>query len=205
MAALEGNQYYLLRSKSGRDTAYTPESLIEKANEYFEWVLNNPLYESQIIKGKFVEETVKDIPDGKGGSKKMKLKTTLPYAIIKVPKMRPFTIEGLCNYAEIVVNTFRNYEKREVKPDAIEGEDQEIIDLYNQETKDFLRVTGVIRQIIENQQFEGAASNFLNANIIARKLGLGDKQILEGNPDKPLGMATQTIVVKERKLNSESN
>ena len=133
MAAPKGNEYYLLRSKDGRDTTYTPETLLEAANEYFNWCLDNPLKESQVVK-------YKD-----------------SYEIIEVPKMRTFSIQGFCNYAEIMKQTFFNYEKRE----------------------DFLDVTTRIRGVIENFQFEGAASGFLNPNIIARKLGLADKTELK--------------------------
>lgn len=129
MGAPIGNEYYLLRSKDGRDTIYTPDSLLEKANEYFNWCLDNPLKEEQIVK--FKES----------------------YEKVDVNKMRPFSLQGFCNFAEIVINTFKNYE----------------------ETKEFLTVTTRIRGIIENQQFEGAAGGFLNPNIIARKLGLIDK------------------------------
>lgn len=68
-------------------------------------------------------------------------------------KMRAFSIEGLCNYLDITKNTFLNYEKNE----------------------DFLHVIIRIREVIEMQQFEGAVAGFLNANIIARKLGLTEK------------------------------
>ncbi|AVR47244.1 hypothetical protein C7S20_19410 [Christiangramia fulva] len=195
MAFEEGNTYYQIRSKHGRDTEYTPDTLLEKANEYFQWVLDNPLQEEQIIKGRWTEEKSQKVPDGKGGFKMMKLKTTHPYARVKVPKMRPFTLEGFCNYAEIVVNTFKNYEKKEIDPDSSEEEQQEV--------RDFLTVTRAIRQIIDNQQFEGAASGFLNHNIIARKLGLSDHKILAGDPEKPLGIPKQTIVIKERTLEEE--
>lgn len=184
----EGNKYYQIRSKHGRDTAYTPDTLLEKANEYFQWVIDNPLYEEQIIKGRFTEESTKKVPDGKGGHKMMKLKTVHPYARVKVPKMRTMSLEGFCNYAEIVVNTFRNYEKKEITEDLSEDEQELILD--------FLRVTGAIRQMIDNYQFEGAASNFLNANIIARKLKLSDVKTLEGNPDKPLGMPKVALTIE---------
>lgn len=130
MAAPSNNQYYLLRSKDGRETIYTPIELLEKANEYFTWCLNNPLYEEQLFH--YQGAITRD----------------------KVSKIRAFSLEGFCNYAEIVVNTFKNYENKE----------------------DFLTVTTRIRQIIDSQQFEGAASGFLNPNIIARKLGLVDRK-----------------------------
>lgn len=132
MGAPKGNEYYLLRTKHGRDTEYTPDSLLEKANEYFNWCLDNPLLEDKSYHAQGVITHAKE------------------------EKIRPFSIQGFCNFAEIVKNTFLNYEK---------GND-----------KDFLNVTTRIRGIIENQQFEGAAAGFLNPNIIARKLGLIDKQ-----------------------------
>ena len=136
MGAPIGNEYYLLRSKDGRDTQYTPEALIVIANEYFKWCLENPLKEEQIVKYKDYYEKV------------------------DVNKMRVFSLQGFCNFADIALQTFLNYEKRK--------------------EKDFIDVTTRIRGIIENQQFEGAASGFLNPNIIARKLGLAEKQVIEG-------------------------
>lgn len=79
-----------------------------------------------------------------------------------VEVMRPFTIQGLCIYAGITHQTFLNYEKRE----------------------EFFEVLSHIRGVIENQQFEGAASGFLNANIIARKLGLRDTREYDVNYKK---------------------
>jgi len=126
--APKGNQYYLLRTKDGRDKQYkTPEDLVKICNEYFQWCLDNPLQE-QIVHGK--------------DSKK-----------IEMDKMRPFTVEGLCNFIDLSVKGFNLYEGRE----------------------DFVHITTRVRQIIENQQYEGAAAGFLNPNIVARKLGLSDK------------------------------
>ncbi|EAR14036.1 DNA-packaging protein [Robiginitalea biformata] len=146
MAAPVGNQYYLLRSKDGRDRIFdSPEDMAEQINEYFQWCLLNPLMEAQVIKGRVIEE---DERDGEV------VKVTKNHEMVEVPKMRPFTLEGLCNYIDIGVSTFKDYEKR----------------------KDFSWVTTRARQIIDNQQFEGAASGFLNPSIIARKLGLADHQ-----------------------------
>lgn len=134
MAAPKGNEYYLLRSKDGRETEYQPAELLEVANGYFKWCLDNPLLEETIQKRKINrdEEIIE--------------KVTLN-------KMRPFTLQGFCNYAEICINTFKAYEDRE----------------------EFMTVATRIRGIIEGHQFEGAAAGFLNANIIARKLGLVDR------------------------------
>ncbi|MGE9312872.1 terminase small subunit [Niabella sp. CJ426] len=84
---------------------------------------------------------------------------------VKLPKMRPFTLKGFCIFAGIVVNTFKGYEER----------------------KDFLTVTAMIRQIIENQQFEGAAAGFLKENIISYELGQkGKLDITTNGKDLPV-------------------
>ena len=43
-----------------------------------------------------------------------------------------------------------------------------------------------MKQIIKTQKFEGAAAELLNANIIARDLGLADKKELGGDPTRPI-------------------
>jgi len=68
-------------------------------------------------------------------------------------KMRAMTIGGLCIFLDICQNTWSSY----------------------RENNDFLRVTGQVEEIIRNQKFSGAAADLLNANIIARDLGLSDK------------------------------
>lgn len=153
MAAPKGNEYWKIRSKSGREKQYTAQTLLKKSNEYFIWCQENPLKEEHIVNRPWTEDK-----DGE--------KITHPYSIALLSKMRPFTIHGLCNFAEICVKTFDNYSKNK--------------------DKDFLQVTTRIRQIIYNQKFEGAASGFLNPNIIARDLGLVDKKDVEsgGKPIK---------------------
>jgi len=74
--------------------------------------------------------------------------------IIELNKMRAFTLEGLCNFIDISVEGLKKYKDRE----------------------DFVEVYTRVRQIIDSQQFEGAASGFLNPSIIAKKQGLIDKK-----------------------------
>lgn len=71
-----------------------------------------------------------------------------------VAKMRAMTVIGLCNFLDISVDCFENYRAR----------------------KDFVGVTTRIDAAIRQQKFEGASADLLNANIIARDLGLADKQ-----------------------------
>ena len=82
--------------------------------------------------------------------------------LLPIPLMRAMTIEGLCIFLDVGVSTFDDYSRGEVY-------------------KDFSEVTKRIRDIIRTQKFEGASAGMLNANIIARDLGLSDKQELDAN------------------------
>lgn len=73
--------------------------------------------------------------------------------IINVPVRKPYTLEGLCFF----LNTHTAYFRQ-----------------FDPPTEDFSTVIKKIREVIENQQFSGAANGFFNANIIARKLGLSE-------------------------------
>ncbi len=72
----------------------------------------------------------------------------------KIEIQRPYTLAAFCLYAGITDQTFRNYDGDEVLGPVCEA----------------------IRSVVDNQKFEGAASNIFNANIISRDLGLADKQ-----------------------------
>lgn len=89
--------------------------------------------------------------------------------IVEVPVMRPFTMQGLCGYLNCNTAYFRQFQ--------------------DSKHEDFSTVICAIEDTVYNQKFSGAASGFLNANIIARDLGLSDKKDLEvanknGNPFK---------------------
>jgi len=72
----------------------------------------------------------------------------------EVPKMRAMTIAGLCIFLDISQETWFSYAKR----------------------PEFSEVATQVDQIIRTQKFEGASADLLNSNIIARDLGLVDKQ-----------------------------
>lgn len=142
MGAPSGNQFWKLRSKHGRDTLFeSPDLLWEAAEEYFEWCENNPLIEVD-YKGKDAER-------------------------VEIPKMRAFTLEGLCLYLGCNTAYFRNYLNQERKDE-----------------KDFSSVFTRIYETIRNQKFTGAASGFLNATIIARDLGLRESTDITTGGDK---------------------
>ncbi|CDH05444.1 DNA-packaging protein [Xenorhabdus bovienii] len=81
----------------------------------------------------------------------------------ELPKMRAMTLTGLCLFLDISEDTWRLYRARE----------------------DFIEVTTRAEKIIYDQKFSGAAADLLNANIIARDLGLKEQQQVEDvTPDK---------------------
>lgn len=138
MAAPEGNQFWKIRAKHGRDILFaTAELLWEAASEYFEWCDTHPLIEVD-FRGKDADE-------------------------VRLPKKRPYTIHGLCLYLDCGTAYLRN---------------------FTPPNEDFKSVITRITETIYNQKFEGAASGFFNANIIARDLGLADKTEVKADVTK---------------------
>lgn len=82
----------------------------------------------------------------------------------ELPKMRAMTIGGLCIFLDIGVRTWGEYRGKE----------------------DFSPICEQVEQIIRDQKFTGAAAGLLNAAIIARDLGLADRQELSGPDGKPI-------------------
>lgn len=90
-------------------------------------------------------------------------------------KMRAITMEGLCFYLHCNEAYFRVF-----KSQLPEGE------------QDFNTVITDIEKTIYRQKFEGASADLLNANIIARDLGLHDK--------KDIGLTTDLSNLSEEQL-----
>ncbi|TBM03740.1 DNA-packaging protein [Hafnia paralvei] len=80
-----------------------------------------------------------------------------------LPKIRAMTISGLCIFLDITRQTWGTFR-------AMEG---------------FSDITTRAEEIIYDQKFSGAAADLLNANIIARDLGLKEQsQVEDVTPDK---------------------
>ena len=80
-----------------------------------------------------------------------------------LPKLRAMTISGLCIFLDITRQTWGTFR-------AMEG---------------FSDITTRAEEIIYDQKFSGAAADLLNANIIARDLGLKEQsQVEDVTPDK---------------------
>lgn len=90
MSAPKENRFWMARSTHGRDKIFeSPEILWEASLEYFQWVKDNPLKSSEVIKTKDGAE------------------------LFEVPLMRAMTIEGLCIFLDIDTKTFHNYSEKE--------------------------------------------------------------------------------------------
>lgn len=83
---------------------------------------------------------------------------------VPIAKMRAMTIGGLCIFLDIAKSTWDEYRNKQ----------------------DFSTVTSRVDEIIRLQKFEGASAGLLNANIIARDLGLADKAEHTGKDGAPL-------------------
>lgn len=93
-----------------------------------------------------------------------------------VAKMRAMTLDGLCLFLDIGRSTWNDW--RESRPDLLEV---------------ITRVEAVIR----DQKFSGAAADLLNPNIIARDLGLADKQEHTGPNGGPVRTVNSEMTPQE--------
>lgn len=101
-----------------------------------------------------------------------------------MPLMRAMTIEGLCLFLDIDVTTWRGWRENRT---------------------DLIPVITRAETVIRKQKFEGASANLLNANIIARDLGLADKSELTGKDGSAIKVETRNqslddLVDEARKL-----
>lgn len=87
-----------------------------------------------------------------------------------VAKMRAMTLTGLCLFLDITDETWRTFRSRE----------------------DLSGVVTRAEKVIYDQKFSGAAADLLNANIIARDLGLKDKSEVDHlSSDKSMSPARE--------------
>ena len=143
-----GNQFWKLRSKHGRDRLFASADLMwAAACEYFQWVDDHPWIKKEQAKG-----GSKPVLDDFGD-------VILSDGLVDIPTSRPYTLSGLCLYLGCSSQYFGEFKKSLPKDE-----------------KDFSLVVDAIYDTMYTQKFEGAAVGAFNANIIARDLGLADKQ-----------------------------
>ena len=89
-----------------------------------------------------------------------------------MPKLRAYTLGGFLLYVKASESYLRVFKHN------LKGKTDKV-------SKDFLTVIRDIEQTIYNQKFTGASADLLNANIIARDLGLADKQEVTEVQEEP--------------------
>jgi hypothetical protein len=105
--------------------------------------------------------------------------------VVQVNKMRAFTQEGLCLFIGLDTETFRRYGTGENGAGA------------------FKEVVGLIKMVIREQQFTGAAADLLNANLISKALGLHEKTITENHNFNSVPLSKDEIKTIENELENE--
>lgn len=106
MGAPSGNKFWTKRSSHGRKPKFdNPSDLWDACVEYFEWVDNNPLMETELVKFQ-----------GKAKS-------------VLVPKMRAMTIGGLCVFLGIAENTWSNYRNKDVADETGDDNSETFIEV----------------------------------------------------------------------------
>jgi len=97
----EGNQWWQARSTHGRKPLWdNPQELLEACEEYFDWAVKNPLWETQpkVLNGEIVDHAV--------------------------DRLRAMTVSGLCVFLGITRETWNQYRKKSDFSDICEHVDQ---------------------------------------------------------------------------------
>lgn len=101
----------------------------------------------------------------------------------KLPLMRAMTIESLCMFLKVNGRYLNEFESN--------------LDMEKRQSKDFSSVIYDIKSIIRTQKFQGASAGLLNPNIIARDLGLVEKQDID-HKSTDGSMSPGTLTTAER-------
>ena len=144
--APKGNKYWMVRLKDGREKDYTPEELADAIEAYFDWCDNNPIDKVDVVKS------------GMDAGK-----------LLYIPTVRPYLIEGLCDFLHISIQTFYNYEKAKGY-------------------EDYFEVTAYARNRVFTQNLTYGYTGAFDSALVARKLGLAERKELNGS----IGIASLT-------------
>ncbi len=159
---IKGNQFWKNRTKHGRNRIFsTPNMLWKAACEYFKWCDDNPLIEID-YKGKDAER-------------------------VEIPKMRAYTLRGLCTYLGVNEAYLRQFEA------MLSERNDDLLD-------DFSTIITRIRDVIFVQKFEGAAAGLLNSNLIARDLSLVDRSDVTSGDEKMSAVTSINAVYNGEKI-----
>lgn len=157
---------------------YSPQKLWLKAVEYFKWCQDNPLIKKEQARD------VKPYEDKEGN-------VVYPSRIMDIPISRPFSVEGFCIFANIHKQTFYEYLKGVTE---VRDEDK------RPNLSSYVDICTRIKDIIDNQHFDGGMAGFYNANIVSRKLGLVERSEQHSSIDIKIIVGSQAIADKINSL-----
>lgn len=147
MGAPIGNQFWKMRSKHGRDKIFTdPEILLQACYEYFNYQVSQEWEKKDVVKGgEFTGQ------------------------IVSVGTATPFTMPLLCAYLHVHSKYLLEFEQG-LKLTF----DDKYPDYDYKRDKDFSDVITHVREIVGEQQYQGAVVGAFNPAIIAKRLGLAE-------------------------------
>jgi hypothetical protein len=96
-----------------------------------------------------------------------------------VAKMRAMTLAGLCLFLDITTKAWR---------------------LWKANRQDLSETIERVEMVLYAQKFAGAAADLLNANIIARDLGIADKSELMGKNGGPVEIKDMNDIEQARRI-----
>lgn len=144
----QGNKAWEKRSKHGRDAIFSDANvLLQEFSNYCVWASKNPWYSY---------EWKSESKGANMGSELVKK---------RIPLLRAFTLIDFAHYMGVSASWLRNF-KANLKTSGVHS--KEVI-------TDFLTVIEHIEESIYNQKFSAAAAGLLKENLIARDLGIADK------------------------------
>lgn len=136
-----------------------PAELWEAACDYFKFIDDNPHPQAELVKYKGVA------------------------TLEEVPKMKPYTLSGLCFFLGCSESYFRKF-KHVIRERDAAGKPKDT-------DTAFMETIEAVEQVIETQQLEGAMVGAFNYNIVRAKLGLVDKQDVTSNGETILNINVQ--------------
>lgn len=94
----------------------------------------------------------------------------------QVDKMRPMSVRGLCVHLGFTTTTFYK---------------------YRDDREEFAEIIQHIQDVMATYNYEGAVSGLMNANIIARELGLSERVTHGNDPNNPMPSGVGPTIIYE--------
>lgn len=192
---------YVTRKKNGKATpqAYKAASKAMQGNEW--WKLRTThgrkrIFETPAVLVQAAQEYF-EAEDKNIWYESKPMNTRGRIKMQRIPHRVPYSIHGLSIFLN-VSTSFWKFFRKDQQEKASNG-----VEL----AKDFISVIQKIEDMIYKQQYDGANAGFFNANIIARALGLADRQDITSNGESitPQAPRIEVYTGKAPKFDGDDN